>query len=212
MWRTRARRKPCVVIVLDLEATCERVGRPVPQEVIELSAVVVDVSAHTQIGSIQCYVRPTVHPRLSEFCTELTGISQETVDAADAFPEALGRFERWLADYSDDAVFLTSGAWDLAVALPTQAAISGVALHPRFQRWLDIQEEFHALYRCPAHGLRGMMATLRITPQGRAHSGLVDCRNTARVAIRMLRDGWRVPGLGWRARARIRCSSSSSTA
>src|SRR5689334_525374 len=27
-----------------------------------------------------CYVRPQVHPKLTAFCTQLTGITQETVD------------------------------------------------------------------------------------------------------------------------------------
>jgi inhibitor of KinA sporulation pathway (predicted exonuclease) len=39
--------------------------------------VVVDART-LQLGArFQQYVRPTVHPRLTDFCTELTGITQD---------------------------------------------------------------------------------------------------------------------------------------
>ena len=37
------------------------------------------------------YVRPVLHPALSDFCTSLTDISQETVDGADTFLTVLRR-------------------------------------------------------------------------------------------------------------------------
>ena len=37
----------------------------------------------------QYYARPRWHPTLSEFCTELTGIEQGTVDTAPEYPDAL---------------------------------------------------------------------------------------------------------------------------
>ena len=47
------------------------------QEIIELSCVVVDTSSLQLLGpAFQRYVRPDQHPQLTEFCTELTGITQ----------------------------------------------------------------------------------------------------------------------------------------
>lgn len=48
-----------------------------PQEIIELSCVVVNTQTLQLEGSFQRYCRPTVHPRLTDFCTGLTGISQQ---------------------------------------------------------------------------------------------------------------------------------------
>jgi ERI1 exoribonuclease 2 len=47
------------------------------QEIIEVSCVLVDTaSLQLRPATFQRYVRPDQHPRLSAFCTELTGISQ----------------------------------------------------------------------------------------------------------------------------------------
>lgn len=181
---------PRYVVVLDLEAVCQRVGRPLPQEVIEIASVVVDTRERRIVDRVQIYVRPVVHPRLSAFCTELTGIDQPTIDAASRFPEALASYERWLARYGDETVFLTCGRWDLETALPRQAEVSGVALHPRYRRWIDLAPEFEAVYGPATRGLVGMMARLGLEFEGRRHSGLADCVNTARVALKMMDAGW----------------------
>jgi len=85
------------------------------------------------IDTFHTYVRPTWRPKLSEFCTSLTGIQQvgaqrlhypltlqSTVDAAPTFPEVLLMFEEWLdswglrdGDKLVDALWVTDGPWDL---------------------------------------------------------------------------------------------------
>lgn len=67
-----------------------------PQEVIELPSVAVDAWTGAVLSEFRTYVRPVHHPRLSEFCTELTGIEQPTVDAAPAWPEACAAWEAWV--------------------------------------------------------------------------------------------------------------------
>lgn len=49
-------------------------------------------------ASFQSYVRPTFKPQLSTFCTDLTGITQDTVDKAPKFEDVLQDFEQWLED------------------------------------------------------------------------------------------------------------------
>jgi len=93
-----AGRFPDVYIVLDFEATCVRGGRLSPQEVIELPSVALDARTGAVLSEFRSYVRPLHHPRLSEFCTELTGIEQPTVDAAPAWPEACAAWEAWVSE------------------------------------------------------------------------------------------------------------------
>lgn len=45
-------------------------------EIIEFPAVLVDTKTRTIIDHFQAYVKPTFNSQLSEFCTELTGITQ----------------------------------------------------------------------------------------------------------------------------------------
>ncbi|CAF1273575.1 unnamed protein product [Adineta steineri] len=66
-------------LVLDFEATCEANQKLQPSEIIEFP--VLKINGHTfECESIfHTYVQPTVHPQLTRFCTDLTGITQSMV-------------------------------------------------------------------------------------------------------------------------------------
>ena len=84
-------------LVVDFEATCEeRNSVDFPHEIIEFPGVLVDGRTGKQLSSFREYVRPTIQPVLSDFCTALTGISQETVDKASTFPVVLKNFQNWM--------------------------------------------------------------------------------------------------------------------
>ena len=84
-------------LVVDFEATCEeRNSVDFPHEIIEFPGVLVDGRTGKQLSSFREYVRPTIQPVLSDFCTALTGISQETVDKASTFPVVLNNFQNWM--------------------------------------------------------------------------------------------------------------------
>src|SRR5690349_9056901 len=83
-------------IILDLEATCWQ-GNAMDrrQEVIELAAY--HVNGYGEWGEhFNAFVKPLDHPRLSAYCTELTGITQEMVDKARRFDVVIQRFQDWL--------------------------------------------------------------------------------------------------------------------
>jgi len=63
-------------IVLDFEATCDQGGNFKPQEIIEFPSVLLDGRTLQSISEFQYFVKPTVNPQLTPFCTELTGITQ----------------------------------------------------------------------------------------------------------------------------------------
>ena len=85
------------IVVIDVEATCWKKGVfSRKKETIEIGAVklLLDRDA-TEWPEFQTFVRPRRLPRLSSFCRELTGITQENVDGAPAFQEALRLFLDW---------------------------------------------------------------------------------------------------------------------
>ncbi|KAG9073010.1 hypothetical protein KI688_000791 [Linnemannia hyalina] len=87
-------------LCFDVEATCELGFRfEFPSEVIEFPIVLLDGSTLEIVDEFHSYVRPIHRPILSDFCKELTGISQETVDNAPTFVEVLARFEDWLTSH-----------------------------------------------------------------------------------------------------------------
>eukprot|EP00050_Salpingoeca_kvevrii_P019311 m.84606 g.84606 ORF g.84606 m.84606 type:complete len:322 (-) comp8354_c0_seq1:32-997(-) len=116
------------ICVLDFEATCERDMREFPHEIIEFPIVVIDVATNTQIEEIRHYVRPVFNPVLSGFCTELTGITQETVDAAEPFPVVLERVEEWLRTRFNGkrVIFATDGPWDFRDFFTMQCMLSQI--------------------------------------------------------------------------------------
>ena len=86
------------LIVVDLEATCWDTPRPRNHmEIIEIGAVRLDAEL-TVVDEFDCFVRPVVGPKLSQFCTALTTIKQADVDEADMFPAVFARFIEWIGD------------------------------------------------------------------------------------------------------------------
>lgn len=78
-----------MLLVVDLEATCwddAQHGRE-DMEMIEFGAVLVRMSDLQPIDERSWFIKPKLHPVLSEFCTELTSITQAQVDAGLPFEE-----------------------------------------------------------------------------------------------------------------------------
>ena len=87
-------------LVVDLEATCCN-NNEFPRyemEIIEIGAVLLD-SENKTVSTFQTFVKPTVHPLLTDFCKELTTITQDQVDTAPSFNIAMTSFLNWLHDH-----------------------------------------------------------------------------------------------------------------
>lgn len=97
-------------------------------EIIEFPAVLVSTELQQVVDHFQAYCRPVLNPTLSGFCMELTGITQEEVDAADTFPQVLREFEAWLTRHKLGAkhkfIVVTDGPWDMGRFLYGQCKVS----------------------------------------------------------------------------------------
>lgn len=110
---------PRNLLVLDLEATCSNTGS-VPRhesEIIEIGACMVShrESADFQIlEEFDIYVKPAIHPTLTEFCTELISIQQKDFEGAVLFPEALCKLREFVEKYGgpQEVAFLSWGDYD----------------------------------------------------------------------------------------------------
>ncbi|WP_434422884.1 3'-5' exonuclease [Nannocystis pusilla] len=140
------------VVVLDFEATCDSSNPPSPQEVIEFPSVLVSLREREVVDSFSTFVRPVHHPTLSAFCTELTTIRQQDVDAAPVFANVLAAHRAWLEGHGlfdshghERFALVTCGDWDLQTMLPVQCAASGIPIGslPRaYRRWINIKKIF----------------------------------------------------------------------
>jgi inhibitor of KinA sporulation pathway (predicted exonuclease) len=172
------------IVVVDVEATCWKKGVfSRKKETIEIGAVLLLLDrAHSRWPEFQTFVRPRRLPRLSSFCRELTGITQENVDSAPTFPEALRLFLEW--------------------SPPLERVV--LATWSRYDLWqLDLDLEAHGLpeltipfldvKKLAAHivGAKNFEDTVRaLAPDAVAmpsHRAIADARRTARILNRLLR-------------------------
>jgi len=85
------------LVVVDFECTCERgVGSHYEHEIIEWPAILVATADGTVVDEFHEYVQPSENRTLTAFCTELTGIEQATVDAAQPLNTVMNNFNDWL--------------------------------------------------------------------------------------------------------------------
>lgn len=172
-----------LILVVDLEATCCDQGTiPVTEmEIIEIGAVVARADG-TVLASFERRVRPILHAKLTPFCTALTGIEQQDVDAAETFPAALDAMSEWL----EPVVKVGLARW----------ASWGAYDHKQFEQ--DLRR--HHLAGClpPEHlnlkklfakrwhlkkrpALSTALALAGLQFDGRPHHALDDARNAARL-------------------------------
>ena len=179
------------LVILDFEATCQANSVPDPQEIIEFPSVLLDLREDRIVDEFTSFVRPIQHPKLSEFCTELTSIRQEHVADAPIFSEVFARHYTWLlghdlVDGERPGVIVTCGDWDLNTMLPKQcrAVEQAIDVLPViYRRWINIKKIFTKTRRqAKAFGMPSMLRDLGLELIGRHHRGIDDCRNIARIA------------------------------
>ena len=172
------------IVVVDVEATCWKKGVfSRKKETIEIGAVRLPLDrAPSSASEFQTFVRPQRLPRLSSFCRELTGITQEDVDSAPGFPEALRRFLEW-SQPLDRVVLATWSPYDL---WQLDLDLGAHGLPKLTMPLLDVKK-----LAARVVGAKSFEETARVLdPDGAGmprHRAIADARRTARILIRLLR-------------------------
>ncbi|WP_444998615.1 exonuclease domain-containing protein [Aliikangiella sp. IMCC44359] len=52
------------------------------------------------VDEFECFIKPVRNKKLTDFCSELTSITQSQVDEANEYPQAIKAFQNWLYQYS----------------------------------------------------------------------------------------------------------------
>ncbi|KAJ3046175.1 tRNA 2'-phosphotransferase 1 [Rhizophlyctis rosea] len=198
------------LLVLDFEATCDENNPTFPNEIIEFPIVVLSTRTLSTTTEFRTHIRPTINPTLTQFCTSLTGITQDVVDAADPFDIAFPRvvaFLKNLQGKEPDAkfAFVTCGDWDLKTMLPLQLNHSNIlasSVSPLFSKWINIKipcfDYLAGLDGVISNkkkkkgtrlGMAGMLEKLGLPLVGRHHCGIDDARNIAAIAKALVEKG-----------------------
>ena len=172
------------IVAVDVEATCWKKGIfSRKKETIEIGAVLLlPDHDHSTWPEFQTFVHPKRLPRLSSFCRELTGITQQNVDGAPSFPEALQLFLEW-SQPLDQVVLAAWSHYDLwQIDLDLEAhALPKLALP-----FLDVKKlAAHVIgSKSFEETARELAADTVTLPR---HRAVADARRTARILYRLLR-------------------------
>lgn len=175
------------MLIIDLECTCSNdnsINRS-DMEIIQIGAVVLDSSMEI-IATFDEMIKPVIHPQLTPFCTQLTGITQSQVDGATSALNVFTRFDKFVAEY---AAFHGNqwGSWGNFDA--NQFAKDFKRLGRRQLTFLDktshhnLKEQWAKYLRVPKQlGLGSALHKEGLRFDGNPHNALDDARNIARLA------------------------------
>lgn len=127
----------------------------------EIGAVLINVCSGTIEDQFQSYVRPTRCPKLSDFCVNLTGITQLVVDCHQTFSSVYRNFIAWIdqmksekglrfasptelraADNGPNATFCLWSNWDLEHFFRIECQRAAIDIPSHFKTWVDVRMMF----------------------------------------------------------------------
>lgn len=189
-------------LVLDFEATCNAVqrgaGALTPQEIIEFPVALLNSATLEVESTFHFFVKPMVHPRLTDFCTELTGVTQEQVDSGLDLRDALSQLDRWMEHHCLDVaavpagrrrsfLFATCGDWDLN-HLRSQCKKQQLAEPSWGRRVCNLKYMYERVFGTRQVGMMGMLDGLRVPHVGKHHCGIDDVRNITAILQKLIRE------------------------
>lgn len=172
------------IIVVDIEATCWKDKPPPGQsnEIIEVGVCLLDVKSHELSAKRSLLVRPT-ESEVSAFCTQLTTLTQEHVDAGVEFAAACQTLEK---DYdSRNRLWASWGAYDRRMFL-SQCKARGVR-YPFSRKHANIKRVFADVYGKRVN-MRQALDEAELELEGTHHRGHDDAWNIARLLVTMMQQ------------------------
>ncbi|MDZ8051190.1 MAG: exonuclease domain-containing protein [Aulosira sp. ZfuVER01] len=168
-------------LIVDLEATCCDEGT-VPRhemEIIEIGAVMLNRTTWEIDSEFQRFIQPVRHPQLTKFCTKLTSITQQDVEKAPQFIDAISHFQEWMNSFPNH-IFCSWGNYD------KNQFIQDCKYHnipyPFGSEHKNIKEEFSEyLGVSKRFGMAQALEHLGLELQGTHHRGIDDARNIAAI-------------------------------
>ena len=176
-------------ILIDLEATCwsneSLEGRiktnQNENEIIEIGATLVDDNLQI-ISRLDQFVRPSINPILSEFCTHLTSITQKDVDKAPLFPEAWQIFQKQveliISGKFEDLIFGSWGYYDCRQI--RKDCLQHKVKFP-FANHFSIKHEFANRRNIKPCGVSAALKLLGMSFEGTQHRAIDDIINISKI-------------------------------
>lgn len=150
------------------------------REIIEIGAVKLD-EAGQEIDSFTQYVKPQFG-RITEYYTNLTGITNEKVKNAPHFLEVMKKFYDWVGE---EEYTIYSWSDSDSIQISKEAVLkkeTDERLQKMLDHWVDYQVEFGRLLGIEKKvGLMDAVHAIGEQFEGHQHDALWDARNTADI-------------------------------
>ncbi|MCL1469670.1 3'-5' exonuclease [Argonema antarcticum] len=167
------------IIVIDIEATCWS-GSPRPgqeNEIIEIGICTLDISSGERLEKESILVKPE-RSTVSEFCTQLTTLTQAQVDTGITFLEACAILkDKYL---SHQRVWASYGEYDRQ-QFEKQCQSFNVT-YPFGTRHINIKTLVAIFHALPKEvGMSGALELMNLPLEGTHHRGVDDAWNIAGI-------------------------------
>jgi 3'-5' exoribonuclease 1 len=173
-------------IILDLEATCWS-DRSIKHqnEIIEIGALKINERQEV-LGEFNAFIKPKMHPIISDFCTELTSITQTEIDNARDYNSVISDFWSWI-ELDEEYLLCSWGFYDKSQFK------KDCELHALPTGWLkhhiSLKHQYSKIKNLPRlYGMGGALKKERIQLEGTHHRGIDDARNISKLFLRNFSD------------------------
>ena len=182
----RTNKRTNKVNVIDVESTCWDGDPPQGQvsEIIQVGISVIHVPSATIEQSESIFVRPE-RSEVSEFCTKLTGITQEQANAGVKFADLAHKLEKKFD--GKDYLFASYGDYDRSM-FDRMCRMHEVR-YPFGSRHLNIKTLLAISLGWEREvGMDEALRRLALPLEGRHHNAVDDCRNIAKLFLCLVRN------------------------
>ena len=185
-------------LVLDFEGVINKDrGSPDVMEIIEFPVLKINARTLETESVFHTYVQPVIHQKLNPVCTEITGITQEMVDGQPTLSDTLTMLDEWmrkesLLEKGVNICFVTCGDWDLKKGLPVNCDYLGISYPDYLKKWINIKSYFQTIVGKKGHSMKTMLQDLKLTLDGRHHSGIDDSKNIAKILLELAKQNERL--------------------
>lgn len=174
------------LLVTDLEATCSN-NDSIPREeseIIEIGSVIMELQGKEwiEIAEFQTFIKPVIHAKLTDYCTNLTKITQKMVDEAPLFEDAYQSFKEF-ATTNQVTHFASWGGYDARQFIRSLKTYNEMFMFNK-NECLNLKELYaqnKPLKKKRGIGLGRALRNEGLEFVGTPHRGIDDAKNIARL-------------------------------
>lgn len=172
------------ILVVDIEATCWEGAIPPEQEseIIEIGICSLDIATGQRLEKESILVQPE-RSKVSEFCTQLTTLTQEQVDRGISFKDACSILRKKYL--SKDRIWASYGDYDRS-QFQRQCQSRSIT-YPFGNRHINVKSLLAIVYALPGEvGMAQALELLNLPLEGTHHRGGDDAWNITEILSKLL--------------------------